>query len=369
MAKQKGGRAAEPVAAEQSEMARVIAEINAKYGAGIVRPGQALVDDIKHVIPMTPALDAGLGGGIPEGSWVSMSGPEKSGKTTTALSFIAECQKPEHGSRPIMILSVEHRLKRRDLIGIKGLKVEEPHLYFVESTKGNILTGPMFLDIGGNFLKSVPGGVLLIDSVSSLLGAKLAQDGLGASDFGSSNKIVADFCTLNAPVVKTNDNICVGIVQYYTNTSGYGKKWVEKAAKKWQYQADVQLQVDSYKPWRVGASEDSEQIGHEITWLIKTSALGAPSKVESFHRFGIGIDKSYELFLIAHGVGLVTGIGWYTFNFLADKPDLLKGTDFEEKGEVKVQGKEKALALLAEHPAWEAELHAQLGVFLGRGAA
>ena len=59
-------------------------------------------------ISISPAIDIALGGGIKEGSWLTLTGDPKSGKTTTAMQIAANCQKE---GRPIIYLDVEGRLK------------------------------------------------------------------------------------------------------------------------------------------------------------------------------------------------------------------------------------------------------------------
>lgn len=367
MAKQKKISEQEEEKAEPTmlDLARATnAEIDKLFGPGLIRSGQDLVDTPKMVIPVSPAFDIGLGGGVLEGSWVTMAGLEKQGKTTTALSFCANAQKTEYGNRPVMFLSVEHRLKSRDLLGIKGLKIEEPYFYFVESKKGKILSSIDFLNIGSTFLKNTPGGVLVIDSFSSLLSPKLLSDGLGASDFGKNNQYIAQFCESMAPVVKTNDNIVIGILQYYTNTSGYGKKFAEKTAKKLAYQADVQLQIKNSTPWTVGAKEDGELIGQYQDWIIKTSGIGKPGSITSYIRYGIGIDKVQELFLLATSLGLIEkGGAWYNFVYL-EAQDLVS-TEYAGKDEVKIQGEAKCNAALEEYPQWLVKLELKVREFLG----
>lgn len=353
----------EATAASDAEIKSLLAEIDSTYGVGIMRPGRALVDNPKYVIPLSPSLDLELGGGFTEGSWVSMSGPEKCGKTVTALTYAAQAQKPEHGGRKVMLLSVEHRLKRRDLLGIEGLRVDEPDFYFIESMKGKILTSQDFLNIGMSFLKTVPGGVLIIDSISALCNPKVFSDGLGTADYGSGNKLLAQFCDMMAPVVKVNDSVIIGIVQYYANTTGRGADWNEKAAKRWKYQSDFILQCKYTEKYPKG--DDVDQVGQILHWLIKTSGEGSPNrKCESLLRYGVGVDRIYEAFMLGQSVGLVSGKGWYNFDFLADKPELLVGTEFESKGAVKVQGAENCVGVLRSHPVWAEALLEALAPFI-----
>jgi RecA/RadA recombinase len=86
-------------------------------------PEQALFEDVtnRQVIPVSPAIDLGLGGGIREGSFVQMAGDPKSGKTTTAVQFAANCQKEEYGSRPVYYYDVEGRFGTNALDGIEGI--------------------------------------------------------------------------------------------------------------------------------------------------------------------------------------------------------------------------------------------------------
>jgi len=62
------------------------------FGSNVILSGNAIVDKQSIVIPVSPALDMILGGGIPEGSFVVFTGQPKCGKTTSALTFSATAQ-------------------------------------------------------------------------------------------------------------------------------------------------------------------------------------------------------------------------------------------------------------------------------------
>lgn len=94
----------------------------------IIVSANSLINRKSVIIPVSSAIDLGLGGGIPEGSFGIFSGPPKCGKTTTGLQIIANAVKPEYASelkpngREAYIFNVEGRLKKRDLLGIHGMK-------------------------------------------------------------------------------------------------------------------------------------------------------------------------------------------------------------------------------------------------------
>ncbi len=359
MAKQK--QSSPPDNDKDAHIRSVLAEIEKEYGQGIVRSGRDLINSPPQVIPFSPAMDGILGEGIPEGSWVMIAGPPKGGKTVSALSFAANCQLPEYGERPVMVLSAEHRLDPMTLNGIKGLKLDPPHFYFVESTRGKVMGSDDFLNVGLRFLKSVERGILVIDSASALVNPKVISDGIGTSDFGSGNRLLSQFCDIAAPIVKSQKAIIVAICQQYANTSGYGKKTVDKIASKVKYQADVILHLERFSLER-GNGEDEPPTGQILDWVCDKAALAGPGgKCQSRIRFGIGIDRIAELIVRASDYGLIEkGGSWLTLNYLSGAQNLLVGTEYEGKDEVKAQGLEKAYRLLDSNPAWAKELERQV---------
>ena len=57
-----------------------------EYG-DVIRDASYITDNKLDIISVSPKLDIALGGGVPEGSVFVMTGPEKIGKTVTALTF------------------------------------------------------------------------------------------------------------------------------------------------------------------------------------------------------------------------------------------------------------------------------------------
>ena len=72
-----------------------ISQIERAFGKGsIMRMGQSSNVDIEAISTGSLGIDIALGiGGMPKGRIVEIYGPESSGKTTLALSVIAQAQK------------------------------------------------------------------------------------------------------------------------------------------------------------------------------------------------------------------------------------------------------------------------------------
>jgi len=315
-----------------------------KYG-DIFSNGHEIVSQPKKIIPVSPKLDIGLSGGIPEGSWVIISGKEKLGKSSLALQFCATCQTKEFGARQCYYLDAEGRLGGKVLSGIEGL--DKSKLTVIKSKQGNILSSEKFLTIAEQLVKTEPNIVLVIDSASAMCcQSEMDSEEIKGTGRNNGPKLLAEFTRKLANVVPVQNSIVIIIQHMIANTSGYGPAFMEDGGNKIKYQADIKLRGRTFTKW-----EDStkKQIGQIATWDIVYSALGAPgATVESYIRYGIGIDKIWELIDIAIDLDLIEkGGAWFTLSFteekiklqgqakvwqyLVDNPDICKGLDSKIK--------------------------------------
>lgn len=309
-------------------VAKAVRSVEKLYGAGTVKMAAEITKRTPKIVSISPILDTALGGGIPEGSWVHISGPPKVGKSSAALTLCANAQKM---GKAVIYIDAEGRTTKKLLKGIKGLDVDK--MIYIGPKEGVFYTSKDYLRMAEAFVKDVPGCVIVIDSISSLLNPSLLEEDYDKADFGSGNRIIGRFCDVCAQCVPVNGTILIGIVHFYANTSGYGKANIEKAAQRWFYQSDVRLRANP-SPKPLTTSKDSNApYGQIVTWNIDTSALGPPVyKVESYLRYGVGIDKIQEIIHQAAEVGIVNVSGsWYSY------------------GEYKVQGSEAMYALLSEN--------------------
>ena len=107
-------------------------QIEKKYGAGaIMRLGQTKTLNVAAIPTGSMTLDIALGiGGVPRGRIVEIYGPESSGKTTVALSIVAQAQKLEGEAA---FIDVEHAL---DPVYAKALGVDIDNLLVSQPDSG-----------------------------------------------------------------------------------------------------------------------------------------------------------------------------------------------------------------------------------------
>jgi recombination protein RecA len=333
---------------------QVTEEVRKAFGDNIILLGSAIIEKKILTIPVSPAIDIILNGGIPEGSFVVLTGQPKCGKTTTSLDFAATAQKKEYqgelkSPREVYYLNIEGRLKKRDLEGIPEMDLSRFHV--IGSQQGKILHAEEYLQIAEKIINEVPGCVMIIDSYSALCTEAEITSDMDKMQRADGAKLLSKFCRKVANVIPVNKNIVIGITHLMGNPTGYGAEFKEKSGQSIAYQTDIKLRAKSFKPWTVGA--DSPQIGQEIEWQVLCSALGAPGgQITSYLRYGQGIDKCTEMVNLAADMGIINkGGAWYTISFMEEKP--------------KFQGVEKLRNYIVENPKIYDEIYQKIKETIG----
>jgi len=263
----------------------------------------------KQIISVSPKIDLALGGGVPEGSLFIMTGPEKIGKTVTALSFCANAQAQE---RFVYYGNIEGRLKKRDLEGIRELQLGPEEFQMVGSSEGHILSGEDYLGIFDKVVHGHPKAVAVVDSFSALAAeAELAGE-LKDIQVMSIQKTQAKWCRRIGNVLPINNVTVVGITHMMANVSSFGsrKTKTEKSGTSLKYQVDVKLEASHSEPVMQGDT----QIGQKINWKVVTSAIGPPGqKVQSIIKYGRGVWREFEIAELACDFGIAQKKGaWIT---------------------------------------------------------
>lgn len=290
---------------EKQELLRK--KINKKHG-DIILSGDKIADRERQIVSVSPAIDYHIGG-IPEGTWLILSGIPKAGKTVTALQIAANAQ--EKYNKPIYIGNIEYRINEKELKGIHNLDIKNVEM--IQSYQGKILTAEDFLEEFTTVIKDVPGCVLIIDSTSALCAEGEFTGEFKAAGRNEGPKLLAKFCRKMTGVVPVQNSIIIIIQHLIANTSGYGEPYFEDGGRKIQHQADTKLRCTSFQKWENG---EKEQVGQVISWTVKTSALSKPgTKFKSYLRYGYGLDDTKELISIGLDMGIIEKkASWLIFN-------------------------------------------------------
>jgi recombination protein RecA len=159
-----------------------VTSINRQYGEGtLMTLGQASKMNVSVLSTGSVALDLALGaGGLPRGRIVEVYGPESSGKTTLALSVIAEAQR-QGGSA--VFIDVEHALDPRyaKIVGVnlESLMVSQPE------------SGEDALNIAETLIRSGAIELIVIDSVAALVSKSELDGQMGDATVGLQARLMS----------------------------------------------------------------------------------------------------------------------------------------------------------------------------------
>jgi len=297
-------------------------DINHKIGK-IISEGNEVLDQLQdlRVISLSPALDDKLGGGIREGTVCVISGPPKTGKSVTALSFAAHCQK--YYDKNIYYFDTEGRLSKMHLEQIKDLDITKNFMVVGPTPEQLEISAEMYLNTAERLVRSVPNLVLIVDSTSNMLPAEeLAGDIRGGIRAGLP-KLLGQFLKRTSGDVPRSGAIIIFITHKIANTGARGPmapKTVSDGGNQLQYQASTILDIGGKSYWKQG----DEEVGQQIYWNIKTASAGGKpgSSAEGWLRWGVGVDKNKEIVHLASELGLIESKGaWYTIRLCIDNKD------------------------------------------------
>ena len=369
----------------------MIDDIIKEYGEYVIQSGSQFIEKPKKFIPVSPAIDSILGGGIMEGCVVILTGNPKCGKTTLSLHFAGNAQKD---GREIYYLNAEGRLKTRDLKGIATLdqdkinvigsynidggKIgidEETEEIEEKKTKGRkkvecktkILCAEDYLKIAEHIARTVPRCVIIIDSVGQLCSREEFDADVDEQKRAPVPVMLSRFTKKMATILPVNNSILILITHLIANTGGGMQGFSEAGGRKIAYAVDIKMRAKFVKKWTLGAKEDSDQIGQIVTWETGSTALLPPGrKVDSYIRYGMGIDELCETINLGKELGFidVKKGGWTTAMFM--QSHISNGEEWDEK-KFKAQGEQNFISLMNNNPEWIEILKKEIGSMFDEG--
>ena len=159
-----------------------LSQIERAFGKGsIMRLGQDTKIDIEAISTGSLGIDIALGiGGLPKGRIVEIYGPESSGKTTLALSVIAQAQ---NKGVTCAFIDAEHALDpsyaKKIGVDINNLLISQPD------------AGEQALEIAATLERSGANDVLVVDSVAALVPKAELEGEMGDSHMGLQARLMS----------------------------------------------------------------------------------------------------------------------------------------------------------------------------------
>lgn len=311
-----------------------LTEIEKQYGKGaVMRLGD---DSMKVKVDVIPtgsiALDAALGvGGLPRGRVSEIFGPEASGKTTLALSVIANAQ--AMGGVAVFI-DAEHAL---DPVYAAALGVDTANLIVSQPD-----TGEQALDIAETLVRSGGVDVVVVDSVAALVPKMEIEGDMGDQQVGLQARLMSRALRkLTGTVSKSNT--CFIFINQIRMKIGqmWGNPETTPGGVALKFHASVRLDIR-----RVGTIKDgTEVVGSRTRVKVVKNKVAPPFREVEFDiLYGKGISVLGEIVDLGTELGIIRRTGtWYSY------------------GEERLgQGREKVIALLGENPDLKKEVEGKV---------
>lgn len=302
-----------------------LSQIERAFGKGsIMRLGQNPNVDIEAISTGSLGIDIALGiGGLPKGRIIEIYGPESSGKTTLALSVIAQSQKK---GGTCAFIDAEHALDpsyaKKIGVDIDNLLISQPD------------AGEQALEIADTLVRSGAIDVLVVDSVAALVPKAELEGEMGDSHMGLQARLMSQALRKLTSTVSRSNTLIIFINQIRMKIGVmFGNPETTTGGNALKFYASVRIDIRRTEAIKNG----SEVIGNRTRAKIVKNKCAPPFKEAFFDiMYGEGISKWGEMVDLAVQLELINKSGsWFSIGderigqgrdsakqYLIDHPDV-----------------------------------------------
>lgn len=303
------------MAVAKSALSDVLKDIAKKYGDTVVKydVDELTVDGVLSL--GSPSADFALYGGIPEGRIVELFGAEGSGKTSTAFLIAASYQREEikrNPDNPRVIILLDNEGTADPVWAKKfGYDMTENASVRTIIIRPEGQSAEEIFDMALTMLKTGEVGLLIFDSIATLVPSQIANESMEKYQIGGIAKALTRFANTAIGLLRKYKATLVAINQVRERMDAYGDPEITPGGRGWRHACSMRLKfkrgeffdVDGNK---LKASAESPS-GHIIEMFVaKTKTCKWDRKLAYYHlNYDRGIDILQDTIDVATHFGII----------------------------------------------------------------
>jgi recombination protein RecA len=282
---------------------RAMGQIEKSFGKGsIMRLQSDSIPQIPAISTGALSLDLALGGrGLPRGRIVEIFGPESSGKTTLALTVVANAQK---AGGTAAFIDAEHALDpswaKRLGVNLDEMLVSQPD------------TGEQALEICELLVRSNAVDIIVVDSVAALIPKAEIEGEMGDSHVGLQARLMSQALRKLTGAIARSETIVIFINQLREKIGVmFGSPETTTGGRALKFYSSVRIDIR-----RIGAIKDGEaNVGNRVRAKVVKNKIAPPFREAEFDiMFDEGISLSGDLLDLAVTENVVDKSGaWFAY--------------------------------------------------------
>ena len=294
-----------PSSNRASAIQAALAAISKNHGEeAVMDMSQKSIGPIAGIATGSLGLDAALGGkGLPRGRVIELYGPESSGKSTLAMSVVAQAQKA--GGFAVYI-DAEHAFDPEYAQKL-GISLSGDKFLLSQPSSGE-----EGLDICEQFVKSEAVDVVVIDSVAALVPNAELKGEIGDTFVGVQARMMSQALRRLTSVIGKTDCVVIFINQLREKIGVmFGNPETTPGGRALKFYSSVRIDVR-----RIGALKNGDEIvGNRTKATVVKNKVAPPFRRTEFDiLYGTGISYEGDVIDLGLQYNLVTKSGaWFSF--------------------------------------------------------
>ena len=340
------------------DLTSVLKNISKKFGDNVVRKGVQSLDVDGTLSLGSLSADFCIYGGVPEGRIIELSGPEGSGKTTNAFLIAASYQKAElkrNPDKPRAIILLDNE-GTADPIWAKllGYDMSEDALVPTIIIRPEAQSAEEIFDMALDMLKTGEVGLLIFDSIATLVPMQIADESMEKQQMGGIAKALTRFANTAIGLLRKYKATLVAINQVRDNISGYGDALLTPGGRAWKHACSMRIMCKKgdffNEDNEIVAKKDAQSpAGHVIEiYVLKTKTCRWDRKLGYMHlNYTKGIDWVWDMIDVATHFGYIDDSVQGSFKLI--DPETGEITCDSDGNPIKIRGRKNLLTYFREH--------------------